>query len=86
MEVARLTSKGQVTVPKAIRKALGIERGDLLVFDPRPGGRIVLRRLPGRTLSELHGALRAVRGVPHLQERTAYRRTLAGRLGRRGTA
>lgn len=29
---ARVTSKGQVTVPKAVRDALGIEEGDELVF------------------------------------------------------
>lgn len=29
---ARVTSKGQVTVPKAVRDALGIEAGDEIVF------------------------------------------------------
>ncbi len=29
---ARITSKGQVTVPKAVRDALGIETGDEVVF------------------------------------------------------
>ena len=29
---ARVTSKGQVTVPKAVREALGIEEGDAVVF------------------------------------------------------
>lgn len=29
---ARMTSKGQVTVPKAVRDALGIETGDEVVF------------------------------------------------------
>ncbi len=30
--VARMSSKGQVTVPKAVREALGIEEGDQIVF------------------------------------------------------
>jgi AbrB family looped-hinge helix DNA binding protein len=30
--VARVTSKGQVTIPKAIREALEIETGDALIF------------------------------------------------------
>jgi AbrB family looped-hinge helix DNA binding protein len=29
---ARVTSKGQVTVPKVVRDALGIKEGDALVF------------------------------------------------------
>ena len=29
---ARVTSKGQVTVPKAVRDALGIRQGDAIVF------------------------------------------------------
>ena len=30
--VARITSKGQVTVPKAVRDALGVVEGDQIVF------------------------------------------------------
>jgi len=29
---ARMSSKGQVTVPKAVREALGIKEGDAVVF------------------------------------------------------
>ncbi len=79
MPVARMTSKGQVTLPKAIREALGVARGDLLVFARLPDGSVTLRRLPGRTLSQLHGALPVSRSVPHTQERATYRRALAGR-------
>ena len=30
---ARITSKGQVTIPKAVREALGIKEGDSLFFE-----------------------------------------------------
>jgi len=30
---ARMTSKGQVTIPKAVREALGIGEGDSLLFE-----------------------------------------------------
>ncbi|HEU4417266.1 MAG TPA: AbrB/MazE/SpoVT family DNA-binding domain-containing protein [Candidatus Angelobacter sp.] len=30
---AKITSKGQITVPLAIRKALGVRAGDVLLFE-----------------------------------------------------
>jgi antitoxin PrlF len=42
---ARVTSKGQVTVPKAVRDALGIQEGDEIVFRVE-GNRAVLARTP----------------------------------------
>ena len=32
MELAKVTSKGQITIPKAVRKRLNLEEGDLVVF------------------------------------------------------
>ena len=46
MEIsARLTSKGQVTVPRAVREALSLEEGDRLVFRVE-GDHAVLARTP----------------------------------------
>ena len=42
---ARVTSKGQVTVPKAVRDALGIKQGDEVIFRVE-GNRAVLARTP----------------------------------------
>ena len=42
---ARVTSKGQVTIPKAVRDALGIRRGGEVVFRVE-GRRAVLARTP----------------------------------------
>jgi AbrB family looped-hinge helix DNA binding protein len=42
---AKVTSKGQVTVPKAVRDALGIKAGDEVVFRVE-GNRAVLARTP----------------------------------------
>ena len=33
MELATLTAKGQVTIPKAVREALGMKRGDLVSWE-----------------------------------------------------
>jgi AbrB family looped-hinge helix DNA binding protein len=42
---AKLTSKGQVTVPKAVRDALGLRDGDEVVFHVE-GNRATLARIP----------------------------------------
>ena len=39
----KITSKGQVTIPKAVREAMGLEEGDYLVFEPEDD-RIIVRR------------------------------------------
>jgi antitoxin PrlF len=42
---AKVTSKGQVTVPKVVRDALGIQEGDRVVFRVE-GKRAILARTP----------------------------------------
>jgi antitoxin PrlF len=42
---AKMSSKGQITVPKAVRDALGIGEGDSVVFRVE-GNRAVLARTP----------------------------------------
>ncbi len=42
MPTATITSKGQVTIPKAIRDLLGVKPGDRLVFVQRPAGEVVV--------------------------------------------
>ncbi len=42
---AKLTSKGQLTVPKAVRDALGLKEGDDVIFRVE-GNRAVLARTP----------------------------------------
>lgn len=51
---ARLTSKGQITLPKAIRDALGLHEGDRVVFRLE-GDHAVLARTPD--LLELAGSV-----------------------------
>jgi len=43
--VAKMSSKGQVTVPKAVRDALGLGEGDSVAFRVE-GSRAVLARTP----------------------------------------
>ena len=69
---AKVTSKGQVTVPKAVREALGIEEGDEVVFRVE-GDRAVLARTPN--FLDLAGSIRVpVELVPLADAATAHRR------------
>lgn len=45
---AVVTSKGQVTVPKAVRDALGVHEGDILVFEVEAGTVRVRPSRPGQ--------------------------------------
>ena len=42
MELAKVTTKGQITIPIAIRKRLGIKNGDKLLFVEKPEGIVVV--------------------------------------------
>lgn len=43
--LARMTSKGQVTVPKAVREAMGLKQGDSLLFRV-DGEQTTVKRIP----------------------------------------
>ena len=41
--VTTIRSKGQITIPRPIRQALGVEEGDQVEFDVTPDGTVTLR-------------------------------------------
>jgi antitoxin PrlF len=43
---ARVSSKGQITIPKSVRDALGLNEGDQVVFRLIEGQRAILARTP----------------------------------------
>jgi len=51
-----VTSKGQVTLPKEVRRRLNVETGDVIVFEER-GNHFLIRT--GRTLRDYRGFLKA---------------------------
>jgi antitoxin PrlF len=73
---AKVSSKGQITVPKAVRDALGIKEGDEVVFRVE-GRHAVLARTP--EFLDLAGSV----AVPAAKRNVAWdevlRRTRAGR-------
>lgn len=74
-EIATLTSKGQITLPKSIRQALGVDTGAKVAFDVR-GGKVIMTRADtehedpaiGTFLGLLEADLRAGRHIQSLPD------------------
>ncbi|MEW6697865.1 MAG: AbrB/MazE/SpoVT family DNA-binding domain-containing protein [Bacillota bacterium] len=56
MEVSRISSKGQITIPKAIRELLNLNEGDRVAFIEE-NGKIVITKASLVALRELQDAL-----------------------------
>jgi antitoxin PrlF len=53
--IAKVTSKGQVTIPVEVRKSLGVKPGDKLRFEPQEGGFRVLREIEENVFEKWRG-------------------------------
>lgn len=76
---AQLSSKGQLTVPKPVREALGLSEGDTVVFRVE-GRRALLARTP--SLLDLAGSVSVPaqkRGTPWADVRRRTRQSRAAR-------
>lgn len=67
--------RGQVTLPKPVRDALGLAKGSVLKVE-LDGGRIVLRKDASEALRKVRGKFRLADG---LESTDAAMRTLRGR-------
>ena len=54
---ATLTSKGQMTLPSAVRTRLGLEAGDHLLVTIQDDDTIILKRRPSADVTALRGLL-----------------------------
>ena len=77
---AKLSSKGQVTVPKVVRDALGIKEGDEIVFRVE-GNRAVLARTPN--FLDLAGTVRVPAAKRNVAWDDVIRRTRTVRAAER---
>ena len=77
---ARVTSKGQITVPKVVRDALGIESGDEVVFRV-DGHRAVLARTAD--VLELAGTIKVPANKRNVAWDEVLRKTRATRAANR---
>lgn len=59
MELAKVTSKGQITIPVAIRRLLGIKDGDKVLF-VQEGGKVVMMNASVDALTEVQKAFQGV--------------------------
>lgn len=64
MMLAKITSKGQVTIPVDVRNTLGLEAGDSLLFEVTQTDEARIRVIKRRSLSDLYRALPATRPYP----------------------
>jgi antitoxin PrlF len=61
-----ITTKGQATIPKAIREYLGVKPGDRIKFFLHPNGSVVI--LPKLPVSALRGMLKTLRPPVTIEE------------------
>jgi antitoxin PrlF len=72
---AKVTSKGQVTIPKEIRRVLGIDEGDTVVFESDESG-VHLRPLrPASVFAQYAGLWREGEGLTVEEITTRIRET-----------
>jgi AbrB family looped-hinge helix DNA binding protein len=80
MSIAKVTTKGQITIPAETRKALGIEQGDQLLFEVTQQDEARIRVIKRGRLAELYGSLPPTRPYPGKE---AVRIEVGEKLGRR---
>lgn len=61
MELAKVTSKGQITIPVAIRKLLGVKDGDKVLF-VQEGNKVIMMNASVNALMEAQKAFQGVAG------------------------
>ncbi|MDP3097887.1 MAG: AbrB/MazE/SpoVT family DNA-binding domain-containing protein [Syntrophales bacterium] len=75
--LSKVTTKGQVTIPKSIRDALGIGPNDRVAFI-QEGERFLLQ--PIRTLKALRGVIKAKGSSTFSEERSLAKKAVAERV------
>lgn len=80
---SRVTAQGQISVPAAIRRKLGIGPGSVLEWDEQ-GDRIVVRRVGRFSCEDVHGVLfpEKVKKTPAAAVKDAIRKYIRKRHAR----
>ena len=80
---ARVTSKGQITIPVGIRKQLGITYGDTVDFHVRKGQVVLEAHHEDIDVTDLRGVLHPRRRATDKEIRAARTRALRSKWGTR---
>ncbi len=80
---SRVSSRGQVVVPKELRKELGIEEGDQLIFFLDDQGDMHLELEKRKSITQVYGALRSDKPFQPVQDlrKNVYRSKAVDELG-----
>lgn len=78
MSTATVTSKGQITLPAAIRRTLGLETGDRVEFVEIAPGEFVMKAA-SQDVRNLKGMVRKPRRPVSIEDMNAAIRQRAGR-------
>ena len=70
--VGKVLARGQVTVPRDIRAALGVKPGDILSFRLVDGGKVELTRVPRMRLAEALDRYRITEPVDEGRQRQEW--------------
>ena len=85
MNKAKVTFKGQITIPKTIRDALAIKEGDAVIVIVE-GDHAVLKPLKKKSLLDFYGTLPATRPYPGPDKiREEIHHNIAKRFDRKGS-
>lgn len=75
---AKVTSKGQITIPKEVRELLGIQTGSVILFEQEEE-RVVIH--PARTIRDYKGYLSSkAKGIDSDEMRRATKEAVAKRV------
>ena len=71
--IAKITAKGQTTVPRDIRALLGIEPGDLIAWEVEADGHVAVRRVRPFDLDYLRSVQGTLGEWESAEDEEAYR-------------
>ena len=80
MAIARIQARGQVTLPKEVREAAGVEPGDAVIVEATGRGTVELRVVPRMTLAETFERYRIEGRVDLAADRARWEAEAADRV------